>query len=73
MGKQGFRPLSPLRIKTGTKRVLLGIKEAFLVPVMISTTMTLQPTFRSFGQRYFDYYLLHLLLVLSLYKNRGET
>ncbi len=40
---------------------------------MISTTMTLQPTFRSFGQRYFDYYLLHLLLVLSLYKNRGET
>jgi putative peptidoglycan lipid II flippase len=32
----------------------------------------IHPTFRSFGKRFFDYYLLHLLLVLSLCKRREK-
>ncbi len=42
--KQGLRPLSSLRIKTGTKRVLLCIQEASLIPVYTSTvTYGLKP------------------------------
>ena len=32
----------------------------------------LLPTFRSFGERFSDYELMHLLLVLSHLKMRGE-
>jgi hypothetical protein len=36
-------------------------------------TILIDPTFRSFGERFPDYYLLHLLLVLLLCKRHMET
>jgi predicted nucleic acid-binding protein len=50
----------------------LELADVLFRPI-IREKYNIEPTFRSFGKRFSDYYLLHLILVLPHNCNRGKV